>query len=323
MLRARLKPRLPQLCLILALATMFGPTVALALREWTRHPAISHGLAVTFVVIWLAVICWPKVSRILPLSTAHYPLSTSPGYLALAAAVAIRASLPIRDSSPLALLSVIIALGGIVVALRGWAALRALLAPYLLSFGVLPTPGFFYHAVAPHLQVPVAIGTAVLLRMAGITAVREGTSLTLRGGSFEVNPSCSGVHSLLALVLVAAVVAAIARGSVWRRLLLPVLAVVVAPLINVARVAFVVAFTAWRGEFRLTERIHQASGFVAFCLAGLILWAAFRCLRLTLATETPPPRSPTPDPRPLIPDPRRYLLAAAITLAGALVMYLR
>ena len=317
---ARLKQRIPQLCLILTLGALFGPTLARALREWTRHPASSHGLAVALVVIWLTAICWPRVVRTRP--HPHWA-----GFLILAAAVGLRAFTPSSFSLhpsalPLALLSAIIAAGGLVVALRGWVALRELLAPYLLSFGMLPSPEFFYRAVAPHLQVPVAIGATALLKMGGITAIRDGTDLAVRGGVFVVGPACSGIHSLLALVLVAAVVAAIAQGALWRRLLLPVLALIVAPVINVARVAAVVGLAAWRGDFQSVGRVHQASGFAAFCLAGVILWVAFRWLGLTLSRSKDQESAVRGQARGL-PSATRYLLAAAIALAGAVVMYLR
>jgi exosortase len=108
----------------------------------------------------------------------------------------------------------------------------------------------------------------------------------------EIAQACSGLQSVMSLVAVSAICAAVVPLSVRRGLLLMIAAVPLAIVGNGLRVAATALLTLWIGESAVHGVIHELTGHVAF----LVMCAAI--VGLVIMTRSRPSRpaaSPTQD----------------------------
>jgi exosortase len=278
------------LLVALLLVALTWPALRWLWGEWWGNAAYSHGSLIPLVSLFLA---WRQIKR----------------------AWAVTGTSPARETGrseeerpgtawvlPLAL--VVCSLGAIV-----WAT--AARAFYLVALAVTPllagalwyvcgrawTPfafaiGYWLFAVplplVDRLSVPLqalTVGVSTtLVRWSDIGLVREGSRVILPSCDLVVGAPCSGLHSLVALLALAAVMAHVLRGRYWARCLLCVLAVPVALASNLVRVlALMLVAERWGAETAL-GLWHDWSGVAFFGLATLVLigigrWLGCRELR--------------------------------------------
>jgi exosortase len=114
--------------------------------------------------------------------------------------------------------------------------------------------------------------------------VRDGNLLTLSNITLEVAEACSGMRSVVSLVSVAAVCAAVIPLSARRSAMLIVAAIPIAILGNGLRVAATGMLALSMGDAAVRGTVHELTGFVAFvamCVATLAL------LRITPPSARP------------------------------------
>jgi exosortase/archaeosortase family protein len=119
--------------------------------------------------------------------------------------------------------------------------------------------------------------------------VRDGVLLSTDRFSFMVAEACSGMNSLLSLLVLAAVWTYVAQGSLPARL---AVLVSVAPLVilaNTARVTLVLLVASWFGQEAALGFFHNASSVVLFgvALTGLFVISQIAGCRIVgLATSS-------------------------------------
>jgi EpsI family protein len=190
----------------------------------------------------------------------------------------------------------------------GWAAARVLLFP--IGFIYLAEPA--WGSVAAPLQQITTVAVTVILKVMGIDAARDGTTISIPEGAFHVDLGCSGLHYLTVGVALAAFAGELERATFRRRTLLIALMVVLAVVSNWIRVAtIVVAGHLTNMQHWLITRDHYWFGWVLFLLLVIgFVWFAAR-------TEKPPaPQAPADKSRATRPETK----ALATALIGFSVL---
>jgi exosortase len=126
-------------------------------------------------------------------------------------------------------------IGGVVWLLGGSRAIRTLIFPIAFLGFMVPLPQI------DRITLPLAMFTGVcaggIVRFLGLDVTIVGNSVTLPNADLVIGAQCSGVNSLIALTALLTLVAYLVQGPMWARLTLVALAVPLALLGNILRVA--------------------------------------------------------------------------------------
>src|SRR5206468_3809969 len=128
-------------------------------------------------------------------------------------------------------------LAGALLLVIGPGRFTALLFPVLFLAFMAPLPADVIPAISHPLQGLAAWFTAHALPVVGIPAVLDGFSVRIPGYVLDVNESCNGLRFLLAMIVIGAALAWSTRTGSLRRFGIVALAVVMALVANLVRVA--------------------------------------------------------------------------------------
>jgi exosortase len=196
-----------------------------------------------------------------------------PGLLGLALAMALHI-LGYAAQQPR--VSVIALLGGIyalVATVWGWPVARRIFFPYVLLIFCVPLGDLVEPITVPLRQFSTDLTVFIVRHGLGIPVLREGVQLLDPKGvyQYEVAAACSGINSLITLLVLTSVYGFITFTRGWKRLVMVSLALPLALAGNVARLVSIIvaaeAFGREAGDF-----VHEWFGFLTFALAlGVML----------------------------------------------------
>jgi exosortase len=248
---------IPVLLVILAATALYASIAAGIVHQWFDDSNSSHGIllaAAAAIVVWRvvpALRATPAAPRdegfaVIGLALLVYVV----GFL-LGDVFVLRASMPIL-------------IAGVVLTLWGVGHTRALLAPIILLALSIPLPAVLVTNLTLPLQLVASQVAAGVLTAVHVPVVRDGNLLALPNITLEVAEACSGLRSVISLVAVAAVCAALIPLSIKRSALLVAAAIPIAVVGNGFRVAATGVLATWFGPIAVRGAIHEATGFVAF-----------------------------------------------------------
>jgi exosortase len=253
----------------LAFVILFQKPAQLLAHDWWTNPEAGHGLLLAPLALWLA---WRR--GLLPNRKAQPVWGT----IGLCAAVLLRYLSGLAAELFTMRVSMLLALGALVVFLWGWRQLRHWWLPVALLFLSIPWPTLVTNALALPLQFQASRMGAALLRWREIPVALSGNVINLPGHRLFVTEACSGLRSLTALLALG-----VLAGGLWlrtpvARLLLIILALPVAILVNAVRVFFT-GFLVFFVDPKLGDGfMHLTEGWllfiVAFAILGAITWGA-------------------------------------------------
>ena len=125
---------------------------------------------------------------------------------------------------------------------------------------------------------------------AGIPVLREGNVLQLPAVTLEVAEACSGIRSLVSLIMLAIVLGYFTERRVGARVAIAVSAVPIAIVANAARVAGTGLASQWIGPEAAHGFFHTFSGWLVFVVAFAGLLIVQRALALVPLRWPPPGR---------------------------------
>jgi exosortase len=247
-----------------ALFWAYGVVIAGLVTQWSHDENYSHG----FLVLPFAVfIAWQR-RRLLQ----HAPLQPT---LTGAAVVAASALLYIagRFGAELFLtrVSLIGVLAGTVAFVWGGAHVRILAFPLAFLLFMVPLPAIVFNQLTLPLQLVASSAGEWLIRACGIPILRDGNVLQLPGRSLEVVEACSGIRSIVSLLMLAVVVGYFTERRPVFRVLLALAAVPIAVFTNALRVAGTGVASEWISPAAAEGFFHTFSGIVIFGIALLAL----------------------------------------------------
>jgi exosortase len=185
----------------------------------------------------------------------------------------------------------------------GWKVARHLVFPLSLSAFMVPLPGI--EQATNGLAIIATKMAHKFGMLIGIETFQTGTILQdAEGGSFSVNDGCSGLRSLVALMLISYAYAMVVHRKWWERFVIFAAAIPIAMVANGVRITTILIVAQINRTFA-TGTWHNYSGFFSFAAAlGLLMLLSFimrqgvRALRppvkVTRIGETAAGNAPTP-----------------------------
>jgi exosortase len=149
---------------------------------------------------------------------------------------------------------------------------RAALYPLCCLFLMIPLPSLWMDRIVAALQHGSAAVSYEILRLSGIPVLRRGMVFSLPGLDFEVAPECSGVHSSLALMMIAIVAGYVCLRSGWSRSALIVLTLPIALFKNAVRIVVISILGAYVDRDFLNGPFHHQYGGLLFSAVGVALF---------------------------------------------------
>jgi exosortase len=158
----------------------------------------------------------------------------------------------------------ILAWGGVLY-LGGWRMAAHLAFPLFFFWLAVPLPSFQQATVK--LQLIATMASHHLSDLFGVATYYEGTDIFSRDGSWEplsIAGGCSGIRSLMALLMISAAWAYVAKMAMWKRVLLFLSAFPLAILGNILRVTSIFVIAEYGDARWARETWHDWSGLLLF-----------------------------------------------------------
>src|SRR5436305_2858202 len=238
----------------------FGTDIAAAVRVWIDSTAYNHCFLVPPLI---GILLWTRRNVVAVAHPSPMPgaLLLLPGLALLWAAAALLDLIEAEQLLVVALFEVLL------LAILGWRAFRALLAPLLFLFFLVPFGAF----LVPSLQRFTAAFATSGLSLVGIPVFADGLLIEIPEGSFEVAEACAGLRFLIASVVFGCFYAAVMYRSKWCRLFFIFLSILVPILANGIRAFGLILVAHFQGNATAVEADHVIYGWVFFTLVTLLL----------------------------------------------------
>lgn len=243
-------------------------------HQWWTDQNFSHGV---FVPFFVALVVWRDRQRLarIPLKPSWTGLPIIVVALATLLAGVFGAELFLSRSS------LILLAAGCVIYFAGWRYFRALLLPWLFLFLMIPIPAIVFNQITLPLQFFASETAAEILRLFGVPVLREGNVIVLPRMPLEVAEACSGIRSLMSLGTMAIIYGYFADSSVWRRVVLALLAIPVSVAANALRIVGTGLTVQYWDPDKALGFFHEFSGWLIFVVSLIMLFALHALLRKT------------------------------------------
>jgi len=239
------------------LIALYGPTVVALVRVWATDPHYSYGFLVPLFSGWLV---WEARRRLPP----RRPEVSAAGIALLVAGLAALVAGVGAGSLSLRAVSLPVVLAGLARLLVGRHAMAALAFPLAFLAFLAPLPAGTIPAISPHLQSLAAWSAGGALPAFGVPSVRDGLLIHIPGLTLEVTEACNGVRFLLAMTVLGTAFAWLTQPRLSRRLAVLGLAVAVAIVANLVRVAGTGVLAHYWGPDAAMGFFHVAYGKVVY-----------------------------------------------------------
>jgi exosortase len=256
----------------LAFLALFWPTFGwMADRFSAPDSFYSHGWLVPVASGWLA---WQRREQLAAISSAP----SSAGLLLLVPAVMLHLAGVWSRMHVLSGFMFVVSAWAMVWMLWGAEAVRALRVPLAFLLFMVPLPGVLVIGASFTLKLAAASLAASALQLAGIPATQEGSLIRLPQFTMLVDDTCSGLRSLLSLVALSTLWAAMLpeRTPLWKRAILTLASVPISLAANMARILLLTMLALVWGRAAAEGFLHGGSGIVVFGVAvaalGAISW---------------------------------------------------
>jgi exosortase len=253
------------------LAWLYGGVLSSLVQQWASDDDYSHGL---LVVPLAAFFAWERRARL-----RAAPVRPSAWGLILVGASLIAYLAGVLGAELfLTRVSMIGVLAGAVLFVWGRTSFRALCFPLAFLLLMVPLPTIVFNQVAFPLQLLASRVGETAIAAAGIPVLREGNVLHLANTNLEVAEACSGIRSLVSLLMLAIVLGYFTESRITARVALALAAVPIAILANASRVAGTGMASHWLGPAAAEGFFHLFSGWLMFVVAFAGLIAVQRLL---------------------------------------------
>jgi exosortase len=262
----------PVLTLIAATLLAHSKTIPGLVGSWfDEHGDMGHGILVPFAVAYMVWDCRRELLRV--------PFQTS----ALGVLLVLLSALSMLLGTAaqwtwVARISLVVSLASVLLALRGWAAVRILAYPIGTMALMVAPPSFVYERITLPLQLLASQIGEMGLEALGYSVFREGNILELAGLKLSVEEACSGIRALIALLFMVVMYNYFLVNRRWMRIAMLIATVPIAIAGNAARI--VVTGIAGTYNRELVHGIaHDLFGYVSVTAAALLCFVTHWVLR--------------------------------------------
>lgn len=243
-----------------AFAWLYGDLLADLARQWATDDNYSHG----FLVVPLAAFfVWERRRALVEAPVHPAPL----GLGMLAASLLIFLVGTLGAELFLARISLIGVLAGTTLFLWGWAYLRILAFPLAFLLLMVPLPAIIFNQITFPLQLVASQAGELAISAAGVPVLREGNILQLPTRTLEVAEACSGIRSLVSLLMLSILLGYFTETRTVRRIIIALATIPIAIMANALRVAGTGLASEWISAAAADGFFHSFSGWVVFVVA--------------------------------------------------------
>ena len=255
--------------LAVVLLSVYAPVIVGMVGTWWRVDNASHGFAIPLIAAYLA---WRRRAEVRALARPWAWGQVIVAFGLLLYPVGVFAGIGFLPE-----VSFVVVLGGLMLSFWGPGVSQRLAFPYAFLFFMVPWPDTLVEFVSFPMQLFSAKFATMAAGLAGAAVTRDGVDIHMAGRTFSVGAPCSGMKYAVALTALAAVVAYMAEGPVWKRWGVALAGPALALMGNVGRILCVLAVAAIAGPEAAAGFFHGLSGVLVFLIAvvGLLTvsWA--------------------------------------------------
>jgi exosortase len=254
-------------------------------RQWAQDDDYSHGFFVVPLALWFV---WERRHAL----GAAVGRPTVLGLVLLVASLLCFLAGQLGSELFLTRVSVIGVLGGLVLFVAGTQHFRILAFPLAFLLLMVPLPAIVFNHIAFPLQMLASQVGETVIAASGIPVLREGNVLHLPHEALEVAEACSGIRSLMSLLMLAIVLGYFTERRVGARIAIALASVPIAVIANATRVAGTGLASYWISPAAAQGFFHSFSGWIMFVVALVGLLIFQRALELLLGRR--PAATPAP-----------------------------
>ena len=182
--------------------------------------------------------------------------------------------LSIRTIQPrLALIGIPFVIIGLAHFCFGFKIMQAVIFPAFFFWFTIPVPGL-EAALTGNLQTFITKACYQAGTFMGMDLTSTGSTITVKGTDLEIAEGCSGIRSLMALVMIAAVYANYTQKALWKKAVLFASSFPLAIIGNFGRIFTILVFSQFGMAEFAKKTYHDWAGLLFFfpiALAGLYL----------------------------------------------------
>jgi exosortase len=272
---APLRNRSVSIACLLAVGVLwlYGGILSSLAKQWASDDNYSHGF---FVVPLALFFVWER----------RHALAAAPFRPSLAGLILIGGSLLVLLAGLLGAelflsrVSLIGVLAGITLFVWGRDHLRILAFPLAVLLLMVALPAIIFNQLALPLQLLASRAGESALSLAGIPVLREGNILQLPTRTFEVAEACSGIRSLVSLLMLGIVLGYFTERRTGARIVIALAAIPIAIIANAARVAGTGMASELVSPALAEGFFHTFSGWLMFVVAFAGLMGVQRAIAI-------------------------------------------
>ena len=254
-----------QLLINLSLFTLlYFPLFPKILNLWKNNPDYSHGPLIPIISLYFL---WRKKDEF-----KNTKSSTSIIGLAILIVGVIIASRSMGLMLAIPSFSMLLVIFGLVYAQLGWEIAKKTLFPIFYLIFALPFSTTIYLMIAIRLRLFATIAAFSLVKLFGITAVREGNIVHLSTCSLFVANPCSGIRSLVTFMAASLAIGYIFHKSIKKRIILFFVGIILAFLINMLRLAATAIIANFLKLPEVPLSLHDTAGIISIVIGLFLLF---------------------------------------------------
>lgn len=254
--------------LILLWLILFSPVAASLCGEWISHSDNSHGFLVPLISLYFV---WSERGKLNQIALA----SSSIGAVLLVICLIIYVVSYAGDIAFTARLMMVFSLFCIILFNFGFDIVRLLLFPLLFLLFMIPIPVSFIEKISIPMQLFASSASAYFIKLLSIPVYQEGNILYFSQTQLEVAQACSGLRSIVSLIMLSVIFAYLFPKSMIKKLILLMSAIPIALFANIARVTGTGILSHFYGSVMARGFLHDLSGLIVFVFGFMALLLEF------------------------------------------------
>jgi exosortase D (VPLPA-CTERM-specific) len=170
----------------------------------------------------------------------------------------------------------------------GWQKLKAIGFALLFMMTMFPVPDFINTRLMLKLRLISSKLGVVIIKLFGLPVTRDGNIIDLGFTKLQVVDACSGLHSLISLVVLCLLIIYFFKDHIWKRIVLLISSIPLAIVTNSLRISLTAILYKHFGMGVAEGFFHKFSGLLIFAICIPILWMEMKALE-----KLPPVKSKT------------------------------
>jgi exosortase D (VPLPA-CTERM-specific) len=160
----------------------------------------------------------------------------------------------------------------------GWTKLKIIGFPLFFILTMFPLPVFLNSKLMLQLRLISSKLGVSMIQLYGLPVIREGNIIDLGFVQLQVVEACSGLHSLISLVVLCLLLVYFFKDHIWKRAVLLISSVPLAIFTNSMRIALTAIFHKYFGPDIAQGFFHGFSGLVIFLISVPVLLIEMKIL---------------------------------------------